>query len=122
MGLHGGQCTQYLDVELSYVTPCPPPNSQTNKNRSDHDIAGLRRAIVLISNKKFWDLHPQIGNNWTRDVVRQGMSERTQRGHSVQIYVRYIDNMMTLYHLRHPNRCPADDTLYTMNTGQLDNI
>jgi hypothetical protein len=30
--------------------------------------------------------------------------------HSVRIYVRYVDNMMTLYRLRRPSGCPLDDT------------
>jgi hypothetical protein len=44
------------------------------------------------------------------------------QGHSVQIHIRYIDNTMTLYHLRHLSGCPADYTLYPMETGQPDNI
>jgi hypothetical protein len=43
-------------------------------------------------------------------------------GHSVQIHVRYVDNTMTLYHLRRLSGCPADYTLYLIETGQLDNI
>jgi hypothetical protein len=31
-------------------------------------------------------------------------------GHSVQISDGYVDNMMTLYHLRHPSGHPPDDT------------
>jgi hypothetical protein len=38
----------------------------------------------------------------------------TTRGHSVQICVRYTDNMMTLYRLRRLSGRPADYTLYTM--------
>jgi len=45
-----------------------------------------------------------------------------QRGHSVQIHVRYVDNTMTLYRLRRLSGRPADYTLYPMETGQPDNI
>jgi hypothetical protein len=44
------------------------------------------------------------------------------RGHSVQIYIRNIDNIMTLYGLRRLSGRPPYYTLYTMKTGQLDNI
>jgi hypothetical protein len=33
-----------------------------------------------------------------------------QGGHSVQISDGYVDNMMTLYRLRHPSGRPPDDT------------
>jgi hypothetical protein len=46
----------------------------------------------------------------------------SQRGPSVQICVGYIDNVVTLYRLRHPSGHPADCTLYTMQTSPLDNI
>jgi len=42
--------------------------------------------------------------------------------HSVQIHVRYVDNIVTLCHLRHPSRCPADCTLYVIQTSPPDNI
>ena len=41
---------------------------------------------------------------------------------SVQIHVRYKDNMMTMWCLRHPSGRPADSTMYMMLTGQPDNI
>ena len=42
--------------------------------------------------------------------------------HSVKIYVGYVNNMMTLCCLRHPNGRPADSTIYTMLTDQLKGI
>jgi hypothetical protein len=42
--------------------------------------------------------------------------------HSVRISDSNIDNMKTLYHLRRLSRHSLDYTLYTMKTGQLDNI
>ena len=41
---------------------------------------------------------------------------------SVQIHVRYEDNMMTMCCLGRPSGHPADGTMYTMLTGQPDNI
>ena len=41
---------------------------------------------------------------------------------SVQIHVRYEDNMMTMCCLGCPSGHPADGTMYTMLTGQPDNI
>ena len=41
---------------------------------------------------------------------------------SVQICIGYVDNMMTLYHLRHSSGCPVDSTIYTLLTGRLDSI
>ena len=39
--------------------------------------------------------------------------------HSVQIYVGYVDNMMTFCCLRHSSGQPVDCTIYTMVTDQL---
>ena len=39
--------------------------------------------------------------------------------HSVQIYVGYVDNMMTFCCLRHSSGWPVDCTIYTMVTDQL---
>ena len=44
------------------------------------------------------------------------------RAPSVQIHVRYEDNMMTMWCLRRPSGRPADSTMYTMLTGQPDSI
>jgi hypothetical protein len=46
----------------------------------------------------------------------------TEPHHSVQIYVRNVDNMMALYCLRRLSGRPPDNTLYVMKRGQLDNI
>jgi hypothetical protein len=43
----------------------------------------------------------------TVDAVTS-IKDRTH--HSVQISVRYVDNMMTLYCLRRPSGRPPDDT------------
>jgi hypothetical protein len=34
----------------------------------------------------------------------------TYAHHSVKIYIRYVNNMITLYHIRHPSGCPLDYT------------
>ena len=44
------------------------------------------------------------------------------RGHSAQIYARYVDNAMTLYCLRCLSRCLADYTLYMLEIGQPGHI
>ena len=51
------------------------------------------------------------------------LSDRhNDRAPSVQIHVRYEDNMMTMWCLRCLSGRPADSTMYTMLTGQPDNI
>ena len=45
-----------------------------------------------------------------------------KRAPSVQICVRYEENMVTKRCLRHPSGCPADYTIYMMVTCQLINI
>ena len=44
------------------------------------------------------------------------------RAPSVQICVRYEENIVTKCCLRHPSRCPADYTIHMMVTCQLINI
>ena len=42
--------------------------------------------------------------------------------HLVQIYDRYVDNIMTLYRLRRPSGRPPDCTQYMCYIGQLNGI
>ena len=55
-------------------------------------------------------------------VSGQDETQSAQSLHSVQIYDRNIDNIVTLYCLRHASRRLADYIWYTCYIGQPDNI
>ena len=127
--------TTHVAFETAALTNVPQmaPSATVESTIACHALGMVHDPVIDLSmDSASRDFHPHPDISFSHFIFQFTLTllfavsiffATTALTHpSVQIHVRYEDNMMTMCCLGRPSGHLADGTMYTMLTGQPDNI